>query len=228
MPTAFPPSREAQLVTWSANFGAKITATPTAYGLTAAQATAYAALSTAFVSAYNIAQSDATRSPMNIATKDQAKRNLIGNIRLLGGIVQRFPGTTNATRLDLGLPQRMMPAPIPAPGAAPLIDVKSVAGRTASLRLIDVANPTRRGMPPGVIGASVFSFVGAAAPADLSNWKFEGNTGRTKFNVAFPTTVVSGATVWFTAYWFNPRKQGGPVSVAVSANLPGGSVSMAA
>jgi hypothetical protein len=226
--TNFPPDREAELVTFSANFGAKITLTPTAYGLLAAQATAYNLLQVAFVNSYNIAQADATRSPMNVALKNQAKANLIANIRLLGGIVQRFPATTNAMRLDLGLPVRVVPAPIPAPSAAPLIDVKSVAGRTASLRLIDAATPTRRGMPPGVIAASVFSFVGATAPADLSSWKFEGNTGRTRIDVAFPTTVASGATVWFTAYWFNPRKQGGPVSDPVSANLPGGSVSMAA
>ena len=228
MATTFPPDREAELVTWANNLGAKITSSPTTYGLVAGQCTTYNTLLSAFVNSFNIAQADATRSPMNVALKDQAKANLVANIRLLGGIVQRFPATTNAMRLDLGLPVRVQRAPIPAPSSAPMVDVKSVAGRIASLRLIDAANPTRRGLPPGTIGASVFSFVGASAPADLASWKFEGNTGRTKFDISFPTTVASGATVWFTAYWFNPRKQTGPVSDPVSANLPGGSVSMAA
>jgi hypothetical protein len=79
-----------------------------------------------------------------------------------------------------------------------------------------------------VIGAAVFSFVGATPPADLSAWKFEGNTGRTRIDVALPSGVANGATVWFIARWFNPRKQNGPVGDPVSANLPGGSVSMAA
>lgn len=228
MAASFPPDREADLVTFSANFGAKINATPVLFGLSAAQATAYGLLQVAFVNAYNIGQADATRSPMNLSLKNQAKHNLIASLRLLGGIVQRFPATTNAMRLDLGLPQRMQRASIPAPSGIPFIEVKSVSGRTASLRLIDGANPTRRGLPSGVSGVSIFSFVGAAAPADLSDWKFEGNAGRTKLNVVFPPTVTSGATVWFTAYWFNPRKQNGTASIPISTNLPGGSVSMAA
>ena len=103
--------------------------------------------------------------------------------------------------------------------------MKSVRGRTASLRLHDAAQPTRRGKPLGVSGAAVFSYVGAAAPADLAAWTFEGNTSRTRVDVLFPTSVPAGATVWFTAYWFNERKQAGPACDAVSANLPGGSVS---
>jgi hypothetical protein len=229
MSTPFPPSREAQLVTWSLNFKTKITATPTAFGLTAAQATAYGAKHDAFVTAYNVAQADATRSPMNVATKNDAKAALVANIRLLGGIVQRFPATTNPVRLDLGLPQRdFEPTPVPAPANAPRVVVKSVSGRTLRLRLIDIENPTKRGKPAGVIGASVFSHVGESAPADLASWKFEGNTGRTTIDVAFPSDVANGATVWITAFWFNPSKASGPACDPVSANLPGGSVSMAA
>src|SRR5205814_1634324 len=41
MRTDFLPGREADLVTWSANFAAKTTATPTAYGLTTTQASTY-------------------------------------------------------------------------------------------------------------------------------------------------------------------------------------------
>ena len=145
---------------------------------------------------------------------------------MLAGVSQRWPGMTNPLRIELGLPPRdFEPTPIPPPGAAPGIVVKSAQGRTVKIRLIDVAQPTRLGKPAGVSGASVFSFVGATPPADLANWKFEGNTSRTGVDVLFPTSVASGATVWFTAFWFNPRKQQGPACDPVSANLPGGSVS---
>ena len=46
------------------------------------------------------------------------------------------------------------------------------------LRLIDPANPTRRGTPAGVRGAAVFSYIGATPPTSLSDWKFEGNVTR--------------------------------------------------
>ncbi len=226
MASKYPPAREAQLVTYSANFKTKITATPTVFGLTAAQATSYGTKHDAFVAAYTVAQDPETRSPANIATKDVAKATLIAEFRMLAGIVQRFPGTTNPMRVELGLPERdTEPTPIPAPSAAPMIEVKSVSGRTARIRLMDSASPTRRGRPAGTIGAAVFSHVGPTPPADLAAWKFEGNTGRTTVDVLFPSTVASGATVWLTAFWFNPRKQSGPACDPVSANLPGGSVS---
>ena len=88
---------------------------------------------------------------------------------------------------------------------------------------MDPANPTRRGKPAGVDGLSVFSFVGTSAPTDEANWKFEGNTTRTVVDVLFPATVVPGAKVWFTAFYFNARKQRGPAATAVGTNIAGGS-----
>jgi hypothetical protein len=225
MGVKFPPVREADLVSSASNFDAKITASAPTYGLTTPQATSFHTVLLAFVAARTIALDPLTRSPANIIAKNIARDVLLAAYRQLAGIVQRFPGTTNFIRSELGLPLRMHPAPIPPPASAPLIEVKSVAGRTARIRLIDAANPTRRGRPPYTNGAAVFSFVGATPPASLSDWKFEGNTGRTSVNILFPDTVPSGATVWISAYWFNPRKQGGPTSDPVSANLPGGSVS---
>src|SRR5262245_16624673 len=103
---SFPPGRENLLLAFSVNFKLKITATPTAFGLSAAQATAYGLLHDAFATKLAIAQDEATRSPMNVELKNAAKTALLANIRLLVGIVQRFPGTTNAIRLDLGIPER--------------------------------------------------------------------------------------------------------------------------
>lgn len=232
MSSTFPPGREGDLITSSANFGTKITATPLIFGLSAPQATSFNAVQVSFVSAHTVANDPLTRSHANIIAKDAAKSALLASYRQLAGIVQRFPGTTNFMRAELGIPLRSAePTPIPPPASAPLVAIKSAVGRTLTVRLIDIANPTRRGKPAGVSGAAVFSFVGTgtgAPPADLSNWKFEGNTGRTTVGIVFPSSVASGATAWVIAYWFNPRKQAGPASDPISANLPGGSVSLAA
>lgn len=227
MPTNFPPAREADLVTFTQNFAAKITATPTTYALVAAQATAYTTLSTAFISAYNVAQADATRSPMNVNLKNTAKHNLLVNLRMLCKIVQNAPTTTNAMRLDLGIPQRgTTPTPIPAPSLAPGLVVTQSVNRTVSVRLFDPANPKKTAKPAGVTGVTAFSYVGAAAPSDINLWKFEGNSSLMKFDVAFASTVPSGATVWLTAFFFNNRKQSGPAATPISAKLPGGGVTM--
>ena len=112
----------------------------------------------------------------------------------------------------------------------------SVTAWAVQLKLHDSSSSAKRGKLSGVSGASVFSFVGATAPADISAWKFQGNTGRTRVDVVFPNTNVPGAQVWpirqaqgrLTAFWFNGRKQSGPACSPVSAHIQGASVSMAA
>src|SRR3954466_6404576 len=104
--TDFLPSREAQLVAWVSTFKTLITATPTAYGLTAALATTYGTLAPNYVNAYNLAQADATRTPSSIIAKDAARTLLIANTRVLARIVQATPSVTAQQKSDLGLTVR--------------------------------------------------------------------------------------------------------------------------
>jgi hypothetical protein len=225
MASDFLPKRESELLTWSTNFSLKITAAPTDYGLVAAQATAYAALHSTFSAAYLAANDPSTRTPSSIVAKDTAKDALIANARSLARIVQATPTVTDEQKSDLGLTVRDVgPSPINPPADAPGMDIVSAVVRTVKIRLHDSANPTRRGKPAGVAGASVFSYVGATPPAEIASWKFEGNTTRTVVDVEFAADVASGATVWLCAFWYNPRAQSGPACAPVSTNLPGGAV----
>jgi hypothetical protein len=224
MPDFIPP-RESELVTWSTNLNTKINAGPTLYGLSVGQATAYGVLHSDFLTRYQTANNPDTRSPSNIIAKDTSKTALIANARMLAAIVQAFPAITDEQLSDLGLTvPAVEPSPINPPADAPGLDIVSAVVRTVKIRLHDSANPTRRGKPAGVAGASVFSFVGATPPAEIVGWKFEGNTTKTTVEVEFASSVASGATVWVCAFWFNPRAQSGPACNPVSTNLPGGAV----
>jgi len=223
----FLPNTDAALLAWSLNFSTLVSASPTTYALSAAQATAYAALHTAYATA--LAACDPThRTKSIVSTKNAAKAALRQNARMLGGIVELTASVTNAQRLQLGLTIKTPPTPSPIPAAAPGLDVLATSGWTATIRLHDTASTAKRGKPPGVAGASIFSWVGSGtAPLDVSAWKFEGITGRVnKVDIVFPNTLAPGAKVWFTAFWFNGRKQSGPACDPVSTNLQGGGVTM--
>ena len=103
-----------------------------------------------------------------------------------------------------------------------MIDILSVRGNTVTLRLHAAGDSSRRGKPAGVNGAAVYSFVGAVPPTDERAWTFEGLTSKVKIEVTFPGTVTPGSQVWFTAFWFNERKQNGPAATKVTTNLQGG------
>jgi hypothetical protein len=226
------PVKDSDLAAWTTNFSTRISATPVPFGLTAAQATAYATLSTAFISAYDAANTEGARSRSLVAAKNSAKLALVngtGGARELYGFVQDNKSVTDANKELLNVRVRKVePTPVPPPADKPGIVLLQASGRTLRVRLFDPATPTRRAKPFGVNGASVFSFVGLTPPVDITAWKFEGNTAKTTVNVTFPDTVANWSTVWLTAFWFNPRKQSGPATDPVSFALPGGGVSMAA
>src|SRR5688572_8340213 len=121
MPLDFLPKRDGDLVTWSVNFKAKITAAPADYGLTAAQATAYGAKHDAYAAAYQTASNPDTRSPTNIVAKDAARFALQAEARMLARIVQAAPAVTAEQKSELGLTVRdVEPSPIPPPALAPV------------------------------------------------------------------------------------------------------------
>lgn len=222
----FQPKKEAELVTWSDNFSALISATPTTFGLTALQATAYGALNATWLNAFDTATKPSTNSKSNIIAKNQAKQDLLygpGGARELVDIVQAFPGTTNAMRGDLGLRiPASNPAPIPVPTEPPLLSILSTSGRGLEIRLRDKENPDRRGKPVGVQGATVLYYVGENTPADPSQWMFLLNESRTLFDADIPPVVAAGQKVWITAFWFNNRKQSGPVASPESVRVDDG------
>lgn len=223
MSNVFPPRQDAELAAYTPLFSAKITATPTAFGLVAADATAFATVSTAWVNAYNLAVDPSTRTKATVAAKNLAKANVLISLRSLAKRIEATPTVTVAQKETLGIPAHdTKPSPIPAPAVAPQLTVVSAVGNVVRLRLEDASAPARRGKPDGVGGAAVFSFTGDAPPASLGDWTFEGNSTRTTFDVAFPADVPPGTKAWFCACWFNPRLQNGPACAAVPTYIPGG------
>jgi hypothetical protein len=220
---SFLPTRDAALLAWSLNFSTLINDSPESFGLSAPLAALYAALHAAFATAMEGVE-PGIRNQSAVARKNAARRSLKINAGLLSRLVQGTSTVSDAQKRTLALNVRAMPTRVPAPAFAPGLEIVSVRGFTAKLRLHDPQTIGKRAKPAGVSGASVFSHVGPAAPGSIADWTFEGSTGRTTMEVHFPGTLPAGATVWFTAFWFNPRKQGGPIAAPVGANLPGGAV----
>jgi len=219
----FLPSKEADLLAWSTNFDAKITATPTIYGVTSAMATVYTALHLAFATKYAESIEPTTNSKATIAAKNLAKQNLVngpGGARALVALCQAFPGMNDALRAELSIrPRDVEPSPAPVPDDAPQLNIVSTVGRKVTLRLRDPKNPDRRGKPEGIQGATVLTHVGTTAPQDPLLWTFAINTSKTTFDIDFPVTIPAESKVWITAFWFNSRKDNSPPSTPVATRL---------
>ena len=81
------------------------------------------------------------------------------------------------------------------------------------------AGTTKRGLPAGVDGAVVISWVGDNPPANPSLWRSEGVVSRGNFAIAFPLDAEPFSKVYIAAAWFNPSKETGPLCTPVSPYL---------
>lgn len=222
------PTRDGPLLNWSSNFNALVSVRFMQYGLTEPQAQEYEALHEAYLAAFQDATHPPTRTTPTIIAKNDAKKALVSKARQFVKIIQAYPGTTDEMRgaLWITVPDGE-PAPVPPPSYPPLLLIGDRYQRTVKLKLRDSQNEESKAKPPGVSGATIFSWVGDLPPGDITMWKFEGNTSRTSVNVTFPLTVALASKVWFTAFWFNPRKQSGPAANPISAYLDSGMGEMA-
>jgi hypothetical protein len=232
MPTPiYPCKKDSELLTWSDNFKQKTTATPVTFGLVAAQATGFKTLQEAFAAAYAAITNPNTNSRQATIAKNQARDEMINQpngARELVDIIQAFPGTTDAMRGELGLRIRdVEPTPVPVPANPPALLITSTQNRTVTLKLKDITDMERRGKPVGVDGATIVYAIGPSAPLEASEWIFLKNTSRTTEIAELPEGVPAGSTVWFTAFWFNQRKQSSLLATAVSTIIGGSAGGMA-
>lgn len=217
----FPPRRDSDLLNWSRFFATAITASPALYGLDAAQASDFAALQSAYASAYSVARSPTTNSKANITAKNEARHALLegeNGAWELVPIVQAHPGVTDGMRSQLGLrPVDRHRSQIGPPHSAPALSILGTLGRSIKVRLRDIEHPDRRGKPDGMEGAVVLYHVGDTCPADRNEWMFALLVSRPVFDFELPWTVPAGHKVWLSAFWFNARKESGPIAAPRSA-----------
>ena len=213
---------DAKFLNWSDNFEGVAGKDPESLGLTQTAISDFGTLVETFRTAYERTVEPSTKTPVATAEKRIARTALLADARRLVSIIDGQANVTDAQRVALGLNVRKPSKPVERPKSRPLIEVLTAVGNKASIRLLDAGDTNRRGKPEFCIGATVFSYVGPAAPDQENEWVYEGNTSKTTLTVAFPQSLPPGTRVWFTAFWYNRRAESGDPAVPVCTNLPGG------
>jgi hypothetical protein len=200
------------------NFVAKITATPTAYGVTAADATAIGALATDFSARLATSSDPSTRTKVAVAQKNTSKLALVAKARQLIKLITAYPPLTAAQRAELGLnPRDVAPTPIPAPATRPLLAVEpdgTCAWSTSRC-------PRTAASPP----ASAGPWSSARSPPPPTPRPPPPTTPASPASPPAPAPPspsppgINGKTLWVLAQWYNERGELGPVSAVASTTI---------
>lgn len=215
----FLPQSDDGFATWSANFESGIDTEFATYGLTTGQATAYTALDTAYQTALLIAQTPATRTPVTITTKDNAKAAAMANARLLAAIVNAYPNTTNTMRATLGLtPRGSGPTPIPAPTTKPVMIVVGYNPLGHVLQIRDESTPDSNAKPFGSIACQVWGKAGPVAPESIDECQMLGVYTKRFLTINFASSDA-GKQMFYICRWQTRTGLVGPQSDIIGATI---------
>ena len=119
-------------------------------------------------------------------------------------------------------------SPVPTPTTRPVVQVEHGQRLLHRLRFSDEAAPTRRGKPPGTIGAEVWlALTPTGQPAPLLNSPGAGGDGPYKFlsvssrgNLqADFSSEDAGKTAYYALRWVSTRGEKGPWSEVAAATV---------
>jgi hypothetical protein len=212
------PSKDADLVTWLRNFSTRLSEDPEAVHQTPASAASFAVLANNFFQAYTTSEEPSTRTSGTINARNVARDAVKNAARYLIMQINGHEDVTDQQKIDLGIHVRSKPQPIPAPAFSPVLEILSVIGHRV---LVQIHGPdlTKRGLPDGVDGISLFSYVGDVCPTDPAKFAFEANTNQMKVEIVFDESVEPGTTVWITGMFFNQKKESSVAANPVSTKI---------
>ncbi len=156
------------------------------------------------------------------AAKQTARVALEAEIRPVTNFVQGYTKTTDADRATIGISIRdTARRAVPPPTTRPLVQVDHGQRLLHRLRFTDEAAPTRRGKPPGTIGAEVWLALGGAgqpAPMLGDAYKFLSLSSRGNLQTDF-SSEDAGKTAYYALRWVSTRGEKGPWSEVCAATV---------
>ena len=214
-----PPTTDLALKEWATTASTLLAAEFAAYGVTTLQAQEFSELSADYANKLTAAKTPESRTPLALNARDEAKAALLTYARALAKMIGGNPNVTNQQRLALGLHIPKPRTPQHAPTTEPSVDIKTVGATSVNFRVHGGDALVRR-LPAGVMGLTVWTFIGDVPPLEYIEWQCQGPYTRPTVSLDFDAQLPEGGRVWIAACWFN-RHGSGPMSMPVDVRLAG-------
>lgn len=216
------PTRDADVVTWGANYTTLITADPPRYGLLAGDALTLQNAFDLFSAAYTASQDPGTRNSVTVAAKDGQKALFLALARAYAAIIRANLGVTDPDKVALGLTiPDPTPTPVPQPTTVPVFQSVLIGSSYHTLTIADSLTPDKKAKPFGVLGGLIYRSIGTAPAVN-----FDAADPMLVADITKGTKVVdvpSGSTGKIATYWgqwFTRTGLFGPVGAPTSVVCP--------
>jgi hypothetical protein len=215
------PDRETELNAWLTNFLAVATNNATPLHLTTAQITALTALIAAYNTCFTDNVSYQAQARAAREAKDEAKRQLLADIRPMVRVIQANSTIPDSLREQLAITvPKTDKTPVPVPTSSPMPQVEQIEEFFHVLRVSDSAT-NKVAKPFGVDGSEIWMKIvpaGDPAPISPSDLAFAGFATHSKVTREFSAADV-GKTAYYRLRYVNTKGQTGPWGNQVGATI---------
>jgi hypothetical protein len=226
MPASPPyiPAKDADFNNWLTNFSTLLTASPTTYGLVAADAVIVAGQTTLWTAAYLAAINGLTRGPNSIAVKDAARVTAQAIVRPYAQSIANNVGVLVDDKIAIGVnPRTNPPSPIAAPTTNPVLSIIGATPLVHTLRYRDeMSSPSVKSKPYGVMQVLIFGKASATVISDPTELDYIGAYTKCPLQVTWDAADVN-KYAYYAAKWINRNALEGPWSPIVSFSVANGS-----
>jgi hypothetical protein len=212
------PQKDAEIVAWSDNFSVQVSANAAKWEIPEAEVKALTTAKNAFATLHSQVDSP-NRTPVIVAEKNTARKELIGIIRTLVDFRLKNPVITDAQRIALGLHVRdTTHTPVPVPATRPELYIDVLDVRRLSINFHDQGSGSKA-KPYGVNGAVIGFAILDTPPADPGALNRSVLATHTPYTLEF-TEEERGKTVYIALRWQNEKGEKGPWGEIESAIVP--------
>jgi hypothetical protein len=168
-----------------------------------------------------VANADATHTPLNVLAKNVAKKVLDKHVRrVVKAFLINNPLLTDEDLKLLGLPiHKTTRTPAPVAETAPDFDIDSSIIRRLIIHFFEKDGDHKRGKPAGQHGAEIAWVISDTPPALVKELIHSSFDTRTPFTLEFEENE-RGQAVYFCLRWENTRGLKGPWSSIQKAIIP--------
>jgi hypothetical protein len=215
------PHRDAEALAWLQAFASGLSASPSTYQISSAEAAAIQNAVDAFAAAFADATEPSTRTPVTVAVKDEARNAAEQLCRQFAIMIKNNAGISNPEKIAIGVrpinPNREART---CPQTSPTLNVVAATPGTHTLRFADSLDPETRGKPFGATELQLFVAVQDDPVNDWNEAKFVGKFTRNPMSVTFQP-ADNGKQATYFARWAGQRGDtgpwSGPVTMAIAA-----------
>lgn len=219
MSSSYLPAQDGLALTYMQTMSAGISADVAKYFVSVADSENLASAVSAYAAAYALAVDPATRTPVNIALKDETRNVAEQLCRSFAMQIKVNAGISDADKIAIGVrPVNPNRDPINVPESSPLLNVIGATPGSHTVRYADTNTPDSGAKPFGAAQLQLFVAVAPTAVAAPDGAAFYGAFTKNPVGVAFDSDDDGKVATYF-ARWASRKGEVGPWSLGVAMRI---------